>query len=331
MTSPEEIARILSNSDTWVILAHEKPDGDTIGCGSALFQRGILEGKKCFWGGKDPMPSLFSFLPFAGSYQQWENFPDGIGTHTAGTAVIALDTSNLERSINDLYPAALEHQVLNIDHHADNSGFGSHNWIEEEAASVGEMIYHLYSVAGWTISAGEAEAIFVAISTDTGFFRFSSTTGKTFKIASFLLDCGVDPSSVYKSVYENRTLAGLHLWGVGLSRASLFADGRGCLTFLESRDFLKNGAQKDESENLVNYLLSVSGVLVAVLVQEENGCCRASLRTRDPVNARSIAEIWGGGGHIRAAGFKIQKDLLSAKIEIIQKIGGNLAGWISCN
>lgn len=235
--------------------------------------------------------------------------------------IVVLDTSNPERSIEGVVSREASFPIINIDHHADNTRFGKINWIDDSASSVGEMIFDLFSMAGWDLAPGEAEALFAAISTDTGFFRFSCTTAKTLETASALISSGADASLIYGRIFENRSLGGIHLWGAGLSRARLFSKGRICMTFLKREDFSNLNAPRDESENLVNTLLTVSGVFVAVLLQEEDGFCRASIRTRDPADAREIARIWDGGGHIRAAGCKIRGTLSWAEKEFILRAG----------
>lgn len=331
MSLLDDIILKLENSSTWFILAHERPDGDTLGCCSALLQRGVSMGKRCLWGGADPMPQIYSFLPLADSYSCLDSFPINGRGLTEDTSIIVIDTSNIERSVKDIPTTVAIMPIINIDHHGDNSRFGSLNWVDETASSAGEMIFDLFSAASWTPTHGEAEAIFVAISTDTGFFRFPSVTEKTLITASKLIGIGVKPDEIYARLYENRTIGGLHLWGAGLSRASLFGDGKICLTFLKEDDFSNSGTLKEEAENLVNALLTVSGVLVAVLLQEEKGFCRVSIRTRNPVNARSIAEKWGGGGHILAAGCKIQGSLSEVREAFILGIGEINETGISCN
>lgn len=321
MNSLNEIILALKSSSTWIILAHERPDGDTLGCGSALLQRGVSLNKRCMWGGPDPLPQVYSFLPFGGSYSCWESLPLKDNVLPEETLIIVLDTSNLERSVNGLASAARFFPVINIDHHGDNSRFGKINWIDESSSSAGEMIFDLFSAAGWRPTQGEAEALFVAISTDTGFFRFPCTTAKALDAASVLVSCGASPADLHRKIFENRTLGGLHLWGYGFSRARLYSNGEICMTFLAEDDFSASMARKEEAQNLVNALLSVSGVLVAVLMQEDKGFCRVSIRTRDPINARSIAAIWGGGGHALAAGCKIQGNLSEARDDFILRAG----------
>lgn len=300
-----KILRALEEARSWVILAHEKPDGDTLGCGSAIFQRGIALGKTCSWLGPDPFPRVYRFLPCSSHYRAVPKM-DTVNM-TENSLVIALDTSNPERSVFGTGKVLPGTSLINVDHHGDNSLFGTLNWIAPDVSSVGEMVYELFSLAGWKMSNDEAVSLFTAISTDTGFFRFPSTTWRTFEISSDLVSKGADPSMVYREIYENRSVEGLHLWGAGLSRASLHLDGKLCSTFLTEEDFKNLNGTREDTENLVNALLSVSGVNIALLFQEEsNRCCRVSIRTREPADARKIAALFDGGGHNRASGCKIE-------------------------
>jgi len=295
---------LLESVPEWVIVAHEKPDGDTLGCGSALFLQCESLGKKCSWFGPDPFPKAYRFLPFHEKYVAAGSLENSL--RSEDLAVIVTDTSNPERTLGGLPSPEDRAVVLNIDHHGDNTRYGTFNWVDDRASSVGLMIYELFLAARWDLTRRSAGSLFTAIATDTGFFRFPSTDERTLRIASYLVAKGAEPHRVYQEVYENRSLEGIHLWGRGLSRASLHLDGRVCVTYLSREDLSSLGASRDDTENLVNALLSVKRVTVAALFQEDEGACRVSIRTKEPVNARKIAALWGGGGHERASGCKME-------------------------
>jgi len=295
---------ILERVPEWVIVAHEKPDGDTLGCGSAFFFQGVSLGKKCSWFGPDPFPRAYRFLPFHERYIAAGSLESRLPSEDL--AVIVTDTSNPDRTLGGLPSPGDRAIVLNIDHHGDNTRFGTLNWVDDRASSVGLMVYDLFIAARWGITVETAGSLLTAIATDTGFFRFASTDERTLRVAAYLVAKGAEPHRLYQEVYENRSLEGLHLWGRGLSRATLHLDGRVCATYLAKEDLSALGASRDDTENLVNALLSVKGVTVAALFQEEEGTCRVSIRTKEPVNAREIAALWGGGGHERASGCKME-------------------------
>lgn len=134
----KEMIRSLEKVPEWIILAHEKPDGDTLGCGSALFLKGMALGKKCSWFGPDPFPRVYGFLPFSEKYVTTETL-EGM-TGYGEMAVVVTDTSNPGRTVGGLTQVGDRVAVINIDHHGDNSRFGTFNWVDEEASSVGLMI-----------------------------------------------------------------------------------------------------------------------------------------------------------------------------------------------
>ncbi|HDQ92781.1 MAG TPA: bifunctional oligoribonuclease/PAP phosphatase NrnA [Synergistetes bacterium] len=329
MNPAKDIIRVLLDADTWVLLSHEKPDGDTLGSCSALYQRGISLGKECFWIGPDRIPAVYNFLPGTGNYRVPE--PGFIQDAKPGSAVVVLDTANKSRTVEGLSELPKEVSVLNIDHHGDNTMYGTLNWIDDNSSSVGEMVFELFETAHWEPVPEEAKSILAAIATDTGFFRFPCTSAKTLSTASRLVAFGADISDIYQKIHENRTINGLRLWGRGLERARTHHSGCLGLTWLEKKDFISTNADRDECENLVNSLLAISGVVMAVLLQEEDGFCRASIRTREPVDSRKFAELWGGGGHSRASGCKIHGTLEKALKEVEKKAGFLDEIGVSCS
>jgi len=324
-----EIIRILLEADTWVIISHEKPDGDTLGSCSAFYQRGLSLGKRCMWRGPDRIPVVYDFLPGSDKYDI--PVPGFLREIRPGSVVIVLDTANQSRSIEGISGLSKDIPLVNIDHHGDNKLFGTINWIDAKASSTGEMVFELFAIARWHPTPGEAESLLAAIATDTGFFRFSCTSSKTLSAASSLVASGADISRIYGKIHENRSIHGLRLWGLGLKKARTLHSGRMGLTWLDRNDFKTTKADREECENLVNSLLTVSGVVLAVLLQEEEGYCRASIRTREPVDARKFAEIWGGGGHLRASGCKIDGTLEEVLEEVGKKAGFLDEDGVSCS
>lgn len=306
----EEIHRKLMGADVWVILAHERPDGDTIGCGSALARRAELLGKNWSWFGPDPVPGTYGFLYGTDRYCEGGSLP--VADLPEGTVIVALDTSSADRTVPLEAARRSGFAILNIDHHGDNECFGDFNLLCPLAPAAAEILWDLYQHAGWEPDAHEAEALYAAIVTDTGHFRFEGTSGKTLRIAAELVERGVLPHHMFSLLYENRTLSGLHLWGQGFLRARTITGGEACITCLEQEDFNRTGAGREETEHLVNELLQLKGVRLAFLLIEEEGCVRVSIRTKEPHNARDLACLWDGGGHLRAAGCRIEGSLEDA-------------------
>ncbi len=311
---------ILEKADTWLILIHEKPDGDAVGSAFALADRCRKLGKRAIVAGPDPVPASLCFLQGNIQYYVGPVLPPAV-ISMPNKAFVIVDTSNPERTCR--LPDALQDRspIVVVDHHGDNTFSGNCNIVDPKKTSTAEVLWELYRFAGWKPSRREAEALYAAIITDTGNFRFQGVSPWTHIIASELIASGADPSRIYGRIYENREAAGLRLWGKALEGISLCGNGKVCMAGITREDFNISGASGDETENLVNLLLTVRGVKVGVLMVEEDSCVRVSIRTRDEFNARTIAQRWGGGGHPRAAGCRIPGGLHEAQTLITESFG----------
>jgi phosphoesterase RecJ-like protein len=189
--------------------------------------------------------------------------------------------------------------VVNIDHHPDNRRYGHVNWIDVTAAATGEMVYELLTALRVPLTPAIATNLYTAIHTDTGSFRYSNVTARTFTIAAALVAAGARPELVSESLYERRAPDALHWLGEALARVEVSEDGRvGWLAL--SADSIPERIV--ESEELVNYPRSVASVRVACLLRELNGTVKVSLRGKGDVDVQKIAAQFGGGGHVNAAG-----------------------------
>jgi phosphoesterase RecJ-like protein len=214
--------------------------------------------------------------------------------------------------------------VLNIDHHPDNRRYGTLNWIDPSAAAVGEMIYDLLVALGWPVGRDTALGLYTAIHTDTGSFRYSNTTPRTFRIAGALTAEGAEPALVTDRLYQRRPPDALLTLGGLLSRVEVSPDGRiATLTVPE-------GAASEAfmaAEDLVTYPRSIAGVKVAVLLRAEgDGRVKASLRGKGDVPVNRIAHQFGGGGHENAAGCTLAGPLASAKATLLAAVRQALDG-----
>ena len=304
MSILDEVTQILARHESWLVLAHEKPDGDTFGCTAALASLGGRLGKKVLWGGRDEAPTRYAFLTGGMPYESFSRVP--LDKIEKGTLIICVDTSTAERSVDGLTEAGAEYPILNIDHHADNKKFGTVNWLDADASATGEMITELLVSSGWGVSPFEAAALYAAIISDNGSFRFASTSIRSHLCAIELLKAGACPSEIAKEIDSSLSVGALRLWGRALSRAETFSDGKAALFWLREDDFSATGSSQADTENLVNFLLRVKGVQLAALLSEAGEEARVSLRARAPMNARAVAQLYGGGGHDLAAGYRIR-------------------------
>jgi len=297
-----EAAEKLNKYPAWTVVCHENPDGDTLGCGLALYALGRRLGKKVRVMGKDPVPVRYVFLPFADVYETVETMP----AEAKDTLVVSVDASTLQRSapgMSDMLGKCLD--SVSIDHHGDDTRFCATNVIVPEASATAEIVMDLCEAAGWQLEKPEAVSLYTALATDNGNFRFNSTSPHSHRCAAKLLEAGVDPSYVDDCVRENLSEPTVRLWGLAYSRAEAFADGKCAMFWLEKKDFDAAGADASSVDGLVNMLLRIRGVKIAVFLSEVWGVNKVSIRTRRPYNARALASVFGGGGHAMAAGAKV--------------------------
>ncbi len=318
VTPPPELIESLSKpSGTVLCLGHVHPDGDVLG---TLFGLGLAlgaTGASVILAGPHPVPETLSFLPGADRWQVWKAAP---GTFEI---IVMTDCPNPDRSAGLLEGArGPETRVLNIDHHPDNRRYGTVDWIDPSAAATGEMVFDLVRALGLPVTPAVALNLFTAIHTDTGSFRYSNTTPRTFRIAAELAAAGADPALVSDRLYQQRAGDSLVQLGEVLRRVEISDDGQVawlCVPRgLVSREFL-------EAEDLVGYPRSVRGVKVAVLFSEEApGRIKASLRGKGDVPVNAIAHRFGGGGHENAAGCTLSGTLAEASAALLKVVRESL-------
>jgi len=295
-----EMESILDAHENWCILSHVKPDGDTLGAASALFVAGIDRGKRVSWIGESEIPLSYKFLPYIDHYKKsgWIDLDRYKGEEPL---FICLDTSKLERTVGGLHN---QWKIINIDHHVDNTRFGTFNLIETEASSVGEIIWNFMKARNWRITKEIAVGLYTGIATDTGNFSFNNTKVNTHYAAADLLENGINPDFINLAIRGNRSIEGFRLWGIAMSKMLLIGKRKQiCFTYLTLEDFRSSNASQFETEYLVNQMLLIHGVQTAALIIEDVTQVRVSLRSiSGSVSAGKIARKIGGGGHELASG-----------------------------
>jgi phosphoesterase RecJ-like protein len=313
----EKVFSLLCASPSWVILTHQKPDGDAVGSASSLAAYGMENGKKIRWGGGNPLPPTYSFLPLSGTYEVFNRAEDLLPL-SKDTLIISLDTSNIERSIPELEKIHNDAQIINIDHHGDNTLYGDYNYIDENASSLGEILWHMFHLCNASYSCNSAIGLYTAIVTDSGKFSFSSTSPRTHEAAAELIKKGVLPAEISHKIFYNQPIESMKLWGKAFERVELAGHSKISISWLTLEDFLQLNSSPADTEGLVNELLRVKDVEFAILLVEEEDQIRISLRSRGVISARDIAHRFEGGGHMQAAGCRIEAPLSQA-IQIITK------------
>jgi bifunctional oligoribonuclease and PAP phosphatase NrnA len=311
---PAAMLEALSSSGGPVLmLGHVHPDGDVLGTLLALGLSLEAAGRSVAYAGPHPVPEVLGFLPGSDRWEVWTS-PRG-----RFDVIVLTDCPNPDRSEGLLEAArAGARHVLNIDHHPDNRRYGSVDWIDPTAAATGEMVFDLIRALGLPLTPDVALNLFTAVHTDTGSFRYSNTTPKTFRIAAELVAAGADPALVSDRLYQQRPPTALRTLGAVLGRVEVSADGQ--LAWLT----VPQGMASDvflASEDLVTYPRSIAGVKVAVLLREEGpGLVKASLRGKGEVPVNRIAHRFGGGGHENAAGCTLRGTLDAATAALLAAV-----------
>lgn len=319
------LADFIINNDRFVLATHLNPDGDALGCTLALgsYIGSLSKDVYMVYGNDQPVPDQYRFLPCSDCFVKAEVIPSNVG------AFIALDCSTRDR-LGDIEPAfQASDKTANIDHHRDNNMFATINVVDEASASCSEIVYRLIKrlakKTGNGITTDEALCLYTGMVTDTGRFQYSSTSAKTLTAAAELLDLGVDPSFVFRNVYENQSLARIKLWGVAYLKAQIDMDTGVISTVVTEEDFKNTGTTSADAEDLVDKLRAVKNIQVAVLMKENEEGLKVSLRSTGKVDVGRIASIFGGGGHAMAAGFSTDLDE-NALLERIRSIVKNKTG-----
>jgi phosphoesterase RecJ-like protein len=305
------LARIRED-ERFVLATHENPDGDALG--SLVAMHGVLSAL-----GKDsamfisphdlPLPTEYSLFALDGLIQE----PPG---DIAERTVVFLDCGNIDRnSASVLRDGA---HLLNIDHHHDNTRFGTLNHVVPDASCTAEIVWDLMHGLDVDLTREIAEALYIGLITDTGRFMYENTRPRAHVMAAELIEAGVDVPAINRRLYEDMPQAKLALLAAALGKVQRFDGGELTLVALSAEDFERTGAQDSHSEGIIDHLRALQGTKVAVLVRElssgeRKGQHKVSLRAiDDDVDVSVIARAQGGGGHRRAAGFstKLAEDEL---------------------
>lgn len=318
------ISDLVRNSTSFLITTHIDPDGDGIGSALAIFSVLKRLGKTAKVVFEEPVPQTFAFL---------EGSEEVISTSTEPCEVaLVLDSGTLER-VGWVRDIVLKCQVIvNVDHHGSNNNFGHHNAVDPQAGACGEIIYSILGSLGAGLTVGEAEALYVAILSDTGCFRFPTTTSETLRIAASLIDVGVRPYHVASEIFWKRSPAALMLLSGALSTMEVTNGGAIASMEITQQMYEEAGASPRDIEGFANYPRSIRGVQVGVFFREVGGgLFRVSLRSREGYRVDEVARSFGGGGHPTAAGFRIKGDLEGIKTRLRSEIHAKVLGEASAS
>ena len=311
----ESFSRIVENiqaSNSILVATHIFPDGDALG--SQLGLGAILEslGKKVFYYSEEPAADHYKFMPGC------DKLDTVIPEPMVFDAALALDCGDQLRLGKEMNRLLEIRPFMVIDHHVGHKEFGDLRWVDPGLSSTGEMVYELAGALGAEINYDAAYCIYAAIVSDTGSFKYDSTTPDTFRIAGELIARGLKPFQVAGKLFENYTVSRLQLLKEVLATLMLLGQERIATITVTREMFDKTGACKEDTEDFINFPRSIHGVKVAVFFKEGvDNWISVSLRAKGECDVAKVARNFGGGGHRNAAGFRLQGSTIS---EVSEKL-----------
>lgn len=293
-------AQRLRSAENVLILCHKSPDGDTVGCAGALCLALQSLGKTAAVLCNNHIPRLYDYMALP-----WYD-----GSFVPGF-VVAVDVAGTQlfgdRNGIDAYAEQVQ---LCIDHHASNSGYAFETLVDPAAAAACEIMTRVIEAMGVTLTPAIAGCLYTGLATDTGGFRFSTTTAETHRVAAHLMECGADAAWLNQRLFETRSRARMQIELAALQSLRYFLDGRCAVIALTWDQIEATGVAAAELEDLTSLPRSIEGVKVGLtLRQQKDGSFKISVRTDGDVDACAIARRLGGGGHARAAGCELSGNL----------------------
>lgn len=306
-----ETAEFLQSHNDFLILTHRRPDGDTVGSACALCRGLRAVGKNA---ALYPNPEITARLI---------SLTEGLlgSADTTGRTLVSVDIAG-----DSLYPRGAEAlanaTMLAIDHHGSHTPFAENTFVDSGAAACGEIILSLLDELGAPLTDAIAEALYVAISTDTGCFRYGNTTGDTHRAAARCLEAGADVLYWNRVLFLEKTFPRLQLEAYLTQNAELYRDGRTALCILPQRILDEYGVTESDLEDISGFPRDISGVELGVMLRPDPDGNKISVRTHAPWNASEICAHWGGGGHPAAAGAMLPGTQAQARQTILETLKG---------
>lgn len=308
----DNVLALFRDHQRFVLTTHIRPDGDALGSQLALGRFLEKLGKEVAMINSDPPPYNLGWLPNVDAVEVWDGSLAQRRSVAEADAILVMDTNALNRigRLSGPVDASNARKVL-IDHHTNPEAWFDLSYARDTASSTGELVYeiiHEHDAA--LIDAPLATALYTAIMTDTGSFRYNSVTPRVHRIVADVLERGdVRPASIHIAVYDTRSMPSLRLLGAALETITLRYDGRVAYVVVTQRMVRDAGASLDETEGLVNYALSIEGVEAAVIFVELESATKMSFRSKGQAYVNEWARAFGGGGHRNASGAYVRRPL----------------------
>ena len=303
--SVKECADILRKKDNILILTHANPDGDTLGSGFALCRALMKIGKICAVINADDIPKKYNYL-----------FDDIVEIKFKPDYVVAVDvaTVNLLGGLEEQYKID-----MCIDHHSTNTEYANLLLLEDAPAAC-QIMYKVVLALGVEVDKKIADCLYTGLTTDTGCFRYDSTTAQTYRVAADLIDAGADNGRINRIMFETKSKTYARLERLAIESMRFYEHERVAVITVTQEMFQLTGSNAQETEGLAPLTRQIEGVEIGITIQERpDGTCKASIRTFESVNAAKLAACFGGGGHAQAAGCKFDCDVKEARRLLVDK------------
>lgn len=304
-----KVTESILKSDSIAITYHQSPDGDALGSALGLMLGLRKIGKEAYIISRDKVPGIYRFLPNTEEIKENSSCPKK-NTH----CVIVLDCGNVERISGKIDKSKIN-PVINIDHHISNSKYGDINYVDTMASATGEIVYNLLKSLDVVMDTDIAKCLYTAIITDTGSFKYSSTTASTHLIVGELIKTGIDFPLIHRTIFENKPLRKLKLYGKLLEKVELFLNDKLAIIAMDK----EHSTLLEDNSEIISLQMQIDTIEVGAFLKEVDDGIKISLRSKDKVDVRAIAEIFGGGGHEKASGILLRDmhDIEKAKKALI--------------
>lgn len=303
--SVKECADILRKKDNILILTHANPDGDTLGSSFALCRALMKIGKICAVINADDIPKKYNYL-----------FDDIVEIKFKPDYVVAVDVATVKLL------GGLEEQYkidMCIDHHSTNTEYANLLLLEDAPAAC-QIMYEVVLALGVEVDKKIADCLYTGLTTDTGCFRYDSTTAQTYRVAADLIDAGADNGRINRIMFETKSKTYARLERLAIESMRFYEHERVAVITVTQEMFQLTGSNAQETEGLAPLTRQIEGVEIGITIQERpDGTCKASIRTFESVNAAKLAACFGGGGHAQAAGCKFDCDVKEARRLLVDK------------
>ncbi|MBU1007030.1 MAG: bifunctional oligoribonuclease/PAP phosphatase NrnA [Candidatus Omnitrophica bacterium] len=311
----KQISKAIKEFNSFLISAHINPEGDAVG--SQLAMASLLRrlGKKVTILNESPVPHNLRFMK--GAEEILKEAPADLNFEAA----VILDCPDVGRLGNVARHVTGDKAIFNIDHHISNVNFGKYNFVDADSSSTGEMVFELFEALDIDIMYDEAVAMYVAIMTDTGSFRYTNTSSRTHMIMAKLLDKGVGPYEIYGHIYENASLQDTNLLAEALGTIKVTDDGKVSWLWVTKEMLKKTKASLEGTEGIINFARAIEDTEIAILFRETGteGRIKVSFRSKGKVDVNKLAGFFDGGGHATASGCTIFGTIEDVEKKVITK------------